>query len=912
MLEAVNKNFSTIKTRSVIEPDNMYTKFPKLACVPQALKMDFSRILNKPYYIATIPWTTTNLEGAELFTTSGAPFVSGFNVPDSIFLNALSKIPFQASTLYRGKVRLIIQVAGTPMHQGCVLFSAQPVGFQVGVNTLSNRINSLMAAPHVFAFANESTAVSLEVPFYFNTKLGKTDLDNSTIQPNYSFGNYAQILATVLNPLQGPAGSSTSLSFSVHAEFLDMEFYGPHVDVTYAPAPSLLAQGILEDFKKIGTGVIDSAFSTAGSITKDVLDRTRGMVRSYTGLDAHNFPNIFTKQHIVARQMANITDMPKQYEKMDPYGEYDRICNDYIFDTERDEMLMREIITKPQLIGHFTIKSTDTTGTLCWARGISPFSQATKYSYTNTEGEVITTSGWDNLFQTMYAMTRFWRGTIKIHIQSVMSNFHYCKLLVAKDYSIRKNGLTQYPAFSSVPNLLTDTLEFSAGGQVQTIELPFLSPLEVMPNTFDWNLIASQLGMYYVYLAQPLVVNGAVVSSVDFNVYISAGDDFSFYGYAVNPLRLILPYVASDPPSALSGVRDLEKEEFKESLVAQGDSISDDAKVPEPVGKQKQVTFSEAPQDIPYDTSIMRPVVSVRDIARRSYLVFKERFTNDALTANRGVVSFDVAELLGLRSEAGLVTGGVRSASASTLEILQHLYHGYSGGARIKVAITGTSNATAWYVPPGYMVQSKNQAGTTGEQLWMSTQAIPNSNQQDLALDQLFSPVLLGSADEVFSMQTVTQELPNLAINSFASNVLYAGSESDQSASYCELELEIPNMSPYRFVGDYVSKVAPGLVVMSNTPTTNMGYFAIFVPQQVNTDGNVSRSGISLSVYVAVDDVARMGYQVHSPAVMLPAAVVGGGAPQPNFSFVGGDYAPPGTAQISASPINSILFYAKA
>ena len=357
MLEAVNKNFSTIKTRSVVEPDNMYTKFPKLACVPQALKMDFSRILNKPYYIATIPWSTTNLEGAELFTTSGAPFVNGFNIPDSIFLNALSKIPFQASTLYRGKVRLIIQVAGTPMHQGCVLFSAQPVGFQVGINTLTNRFNSLMAAPHVFAFANESTAVSLEVPFYFNTKLGKTDLDNSTIQPNYSFGNYAQILATVLNPLQGPTGSSTSLSYSVHAEFLDMEFYGPHVDVTYAPAPTLFAQGILDEFKKIGTGVIDTAFTTAGSITKDVLDRTRGMVRAYTGLDAHNYPNITTKNHVVTRQMANITDMPKQFEKMDPYGEYDRICSDYIFDTDRDEMLMREIISKPQLIGNFTIKS---------------------------------------------------------------------------------------------------------------------------------------------------------------------------------------------------------------------------------------------------------------------------------------------------------------------------------------------------------------------------------------------------------------------------------------------------------------------------------------------------------------------------------------------------------------------------
>lgn len=903
MSEAV-KHFSTVKTRSVIEPDNMYSKFPSLACVPQALKMDFTRILNKPYYIATVPWSTVATVGTELFANSGAPFTAGFNVPDSIFLNALSKIPFQSSTLYRGKVRLLIQVAGTPMHQGCLLFSAQPPGFQVGVNTLPNRFNSLMAGPHVFAFANESTAVSLEVPFYFNTKLGKTDLDNSTIQPNYSFGNYSQIIATVLNPLEGPAGASTSLSFSVHAEFIDMEFYGPHVDVTYAPAPTLLAQGILDDFRKFGTGVVDSAFGMAGAVTKDILDRSRGVVRAYTGLDAHNDPNIQNKSHVVHRQHANLTDMPKQFEKMDPYGEFDRICDDYIFDTERDEMLMREIVTKPQLIGTFVVKSADTTGTLCWSRPISPVSQAIRYKYTNTESEVITTHGWDNLLQTMYSMTRYWRGTIKIHFQSVMSNFHYCKLLVAKDYSIRKNGLTQYPTFASVPNLLTDTLEFSAGGQVQTIELPFISPIELQPNTYDWNLIASQLGMYYVYLAQPLVVNGTVVSSASFNVYISAGDDFAFYGYSVNPLRIIQPYLISSPPA-------LEAEDDDDSIFAQGDAIQTDSKVPEPVGAQQEVTFSPASQLIPYDCSIMRPVVSTRDMMRRMYLVAKSILSPDEVANARGVFGFDVATLLGLRSVNGTLTEGVRSVDSSTLRILQNMFHGYSGGARIKIVISGAASASAWFVPPGYMVQAKNSAGTTGEQLWLGTSPTANSAQQVLSIDQLFSTVELGALNSEFSIQTVTQELPNLAVNGPLSNALY-DSDDIHPSSYCEVEFEIPNLSPYRFVGDYVSKAAPGAVVMSHTPTTNLGYIRLFIPQQLGEVADtIKRGGISFAVYASVDDVARNGYQVHSPPMMRPAAIVGGGGGQPNFSIVGSDYSPAGTVQISSEPLYPILFYTK-
>jgi len=58
MKETVNKYFSSIKARSAIEPERMYAKFPKLACVPQELAMDYTRILNKPYYISTVPWAT--------------------------------------------------------------------------------------------------------------------------------------------------------------------------------------------------------------------------------------------------------------------------------------------------------------------------------------------------------------------------------------------------------------------------------------------------------------------------------------------------------------------------------------------------------------------------------------------------------------------------------------------------------------------------------------------------------------------------------------------------------------------------------------------------------------------------------------------------------------------------------------
>ena len=43
-----------------------------------------------------------------------------------------------------------------------------------------------------------------------------------------------------------------------------------------------------------------------------------------------------------------------------------------------------------------------------------------------------------------------------------------------------------YPTYSEVTNLQTETLEFSAGGQVQTIDLPFVSNMEQLPVVSDY------------------------------------------------------------------------------------------------------------------------------------------------------------------------------------------------------------------------------------------------------------------------------------------------------------------------------------------------------------------------------------------------------------------------------------------
>jgi hypothetical protein len=111
---------------------------------------------------------------------------------------------------------------------------------------------------------------------------------------------------------------------------------------------------------------------------------------------------------------------------------------------------------------------------------------------------------------------------------------------------------------------------------------------------------------------QPLVTNGSVASNVYFNVYISAGDDFQFYGYSTNPAKINYNFTVNSVP-----IEDPVDEESMQ-LEAQGDtSENSDAQVFVDTGAQEAITFSPADQSQPYATTDFRPVVSTRDLFRR-------------------------------------------------------------------------------------------------------------------------------------------------------------------------------------------------------------------------------------------------------------------------------------------------------
>jgi len=841
--------FSSVRTRALIDSPIRYDKFPKLKNVPPQLEMDYSRILNKPYFIKNIPWTTASVGN-----------LANISIPTDILTNPLARIPFSASVFYRARLNVVLQVAGTPMHQGCILASAVPLGCLA--NTIYD-MNTRMCAPHAFLYANESTAVNVEVPFYVNSKLQLVDLDGQTVLPATDSADYAQVSLYVLNALLSPTSGSTSLSITAHFMFTELEFYVPHVDVTWVPF-------VGQSFSQSVTKAIDGVFSVGKKFTSDILDNTRSYIRKWTGLHSPDNPLISEKDAIVFRQNLNTVDATNFYDKLDPYTQFERITTDYTFDTHVDEMHLKELISKPQYLGTFKVDTTDTAGTLLWSRPITPLQEVSDIFYTDFNGDQQYTNISSNLLQTFHYLSRFWKGGIKIYIQSVMSNFHFCKLTLARNYSPANQALTSTPTFDNISNLMMETIEFSAGGQIQEVKLPFCSALNQLPCSTDFTMNAMQHGSYYIYLHQPLVTNGSVATSALFNVYISADDDFDFFGYAVNPLLSGSAYQANPVLS----VRESEEVEKSVDLISfKGES----ATVPNGISTQESLTLQEHANENDSDVYDLRPIKNVRDYTRRMYKVYSKRIAAREADGSYGMVELGVADLLGMTPKNTLDTN-YDLREDSTLGIINKMYLGLAGGVKFKVNLNGTAFGEIWYVPPSIVYDRNTRSWASGDALPNVGTALYEPLREMFQFPEFTPPAR--AYDTAYSVQTVGMERPNYIIpgSGYLMSEEDPGTDTNRMAMMCsQFEFRVPFMSPFRFVGNGTKVKHTGNTSLFNLAANDLGNIVIKYATPINYIPSQAEQpqAVSIEVFCGFDDVARLGYQVLAPNVAIGAYGVG-------------------------------------
>jgi hypothetical protein len=835
--------YSNLTIRDMDHSKDHYDAPAIVRSVPNELRMDYSRIINKPFLVKTLRWSTADAQFSNLDVNNRFPYD---------YINALSndllKVPFRASALYRMKACLMIQVSGTAMHQGTVAVSASPFGINANSRSL---FNHAMAAPHAFLNANNSTAVCVPIPFYSNQTLSDCNVDNNVPLPDVTEGNYASINFIVLNPLVAPTSGSTEVTITVHLIFEQADFYVPHVDPVYIESG-------FSSWSSFASSYIDSLFggikTYATKFTGDLLDLTRGTIRSYTGLHNNNSSKLDDRKIVGTRNFQNIVDSGTAFEKLDPYSNFSRITAEPIFETCIDEMDMKYILSKPYYIDTFRLRNSNATGDLLFSRPITPVQE-----------NILVPDGLQRVqifsmpLQRLAYLSRYWRGSLKLHIQANMTNFHYAKLTIARDYSPPVQALTQNPSYDSIQNLLVDTIEFSAGGQIQTVDLPYCSSWNQLECTTSWEVNALQHGMYYIYSTQPLIVNGSVSQEVNFNVYLSAGDDFEFYGYSTNNFRTRfdeqpLPTLSNavpttDPVNRASTGIDVQSEVTRQENYRQ--FFRESAEVPMSVPGQADLQ----PKDVkttsdPVHTNYFKPVYSVRDYMRR--LTPKQTFEIDTtqLQANN-YLQLSVSELLGL--SYGITT----DPDSNSLGEIQKMFLGYAGGGKFKIRIIGNADVKAYFVPPGSIYN--RSIGIRAANFTPSLNAIASN----LVIDGLNEKTAYCPMDINFPLNS--QEFTTVYKSGMSSISLSREFTTGdyQSSNVTEIEIEIPNYSRYRFVGSFMK----GRLAQPNSEELylpdNLGYIVISYRREhlasaLSTEAALSK--LCFEIFTASSDEGRAGF----------------------------------------------------
>lgn len=807
-INLITKNhLSTIVTRDLAEQEVSYGVFPKTSCTKRELLFDISPMMERPLILDTVNWSTNNSR----FTN-----IAIFNFMNSLFVSNPSLKSYLSNySFFRCHACAYVTVTGTINHQGTLLAGCKPYSYyRPEVPSQEELVNTLMTGPHALLGANEATSSCIEIPFYVATDFSTL---NATVyqeaaNPDLGISDlniYSELVLMVLNPLVVSGSTSTTVSVHVQVKINKLEVYAqtPGSPV-YVSTPALTAESFLG---KVVTSTFDRTADLLKTTSSDFIDSLRGAVRSYTGLHNPNEPTLESPQFMQTRNRANIVDSPTYYEKLDPYSKFTRLTRDAIFHTNLDEMDMNYILSKPQYVGTFKVSSTDTTGTLLFSRPISPW-QGGMYG-----GQALSSN-----IERLYYGTQAWSGDMELIIQSNMTNKQNLKLLVAKVYGLDNRCTVSYPTYATIKTGITSLLEYSAGNQQLLVDLDFVSRNQVLYNVLDPRANALMHGMYYVFLAQPLVIADSVPSTVEFNVFLRCKENFRFYGYSTR-----MGYSASRKslgPFIYPAPTILEEEEMEVDKVFTAESFDGtSAKVMNEPSSDKELTHVDSSSITPVQDRVERmyTIQHLRDLIRRVVSIGVL-----PLQANsKGVISerIPVAAIMDMLPR----TARAEPAWVSFMK----MYAGHNMGLRLKLRCLQSTNLLVQYYPPS-MVYADNNLYTT--------------NVSDVSH---FANIHTGTINS-----GPICEMPH---------AWYADIGSQESG--CVIDLHIPNSTMYNFWG--------GCYWSGPTPVPSVdGYRS-----QINNNGYLIINGlttpnslIEVDVFAGLDDESRLGFHVIAPVLFLP------------------------------------------
>lgn len=224
--QTLKTTVASITTRRIEEVPAVANQKYVTLDIPEPYRVDASPFIARPFFVGEVDFPAAAARHSLLSTN--IKFLPG----DAVRANPSLTSMFKIAALGRPEMLLNISLAGTISHAGCILVGILPPLPDYPTNSNKKLINTILSGPHAFLHANEATSVALEVPFYCNSDLTTTDMEQSsnydtTVDLLSTNGNYATLLFYVLNQLQPSTGASTSLKIVIEACFKTCDLFVP-------------------------------------------------------------------------------------------------------------------------------------------------------------------------------------------------------------------------------------------------------------------------------------------------------------------------------------------------------------------------------------------------------------------------------------------------------------------------------------------------------------------------------------------------------------------------------------------------------------------------------------------------------------------------------------------------------------
>lgn len=496
-------------------------------------------------WVDTYTWTTSNNFQANIFK---------LNSPWDLLKNYMQQAPFERFLFFNGNMKVRVHVTATRFHAGRLIIAFIPgtVGAQT-VNWQEADMASLMGCPNVFIDATASNEGVLEIPFY---NLKSFLYLNGPYNSDSDFTG--TLIAQVFSPLVAATGVSASVNVNLWVEFEpNSQFRVPlhtaatglrafnleHAKQIQARATKALGEYRLQMRPEGNTGSATTNINNYGkvenmTVPSEITGDSIGNGNSASGLPMDKPGYMANPIPMRLKAMQNIASTigTELVTRLDLDPSQQNLSISEMFSTETDEMEMKWLLTRPTFAGRVAWTTSIASGASLLSRFMGPmcslFTDGAQTQIALTDGAAVPMTQWEYICKHF----RFWRGSIKLRIDIIATQFHTGDLFLAWNYGAppdaetgMRDATSQYGVEIHLSNE-KHTWEFEIPYNAPTPWLqvcrgPINSAQEIAASWFSRYF----LGSFNLRVVNQLTVSDNVPAGVDVVWSISGGDDFAVY-----------------------------------------------------------------------------------------------------------------------------------------------------------------------------------------------------------------------------------------------------------------------------------------------------------------------------------------------------------------------------------------------